>query len=215
MPRALATNGLDPKGRLDSNVRRILATRIAELYGWTPAVQHPETGDELHALRISIKRLRYILEIFDDVFGTPGDRAVVRVKQLQQELGDLHDIDVRIELIQTEIDAVTAEQTRSLSADLAEAPPSQHSAMVSSAMRPPPDDPRRGLMALLARQHAARQTRLSSFRDVWTRLHEEGLRRDLVALSAPLTELPEDERDRVRAALTKRRSSARRKKAGS
>ena len=208
MPRALPTTGLDPRGPLETNVCRILATRVAEVYGWTPAVEDPSAGEELHALRISVKRLRYTLQIFEDVVGLPGKHVVERIKQLQQELGELHDIDVRIALIRSEIEAVTTEQTRLLSAELAETPPSQHAAMVSSAMRPPPDDPRRGLMALLARQHAARQTRLASFNEIWTHLNNEGLRRDLVALSAPLTELPKSERDLIRAALTKDRASS-------
>ena len=54
--------------------------------------------EELHNLRISAKRLRYTLELFRAVFGESGERQIERVKAIQEELGNLHDADVRIAL---------------------------------------------------------------------------------------------------------------------
>ena len=47
----------------------------------------------------------------------------------------------------------------------------------------PPDDPRRGLIALLGREHAGRRAAYTRFRESWDRYGGDGMRRDLVALS--------------------------------
>ena len=56
-------------------------------------------------------------------------------------------------------------------------------AIATSAMRPPPDDVRRGLISLLSAAHADRQAAYDAFTSLWRALSEEGMRRDLVALS--------------------------------
>ncbi|MEZ4498169.1 MAG: CHAD domain-containing protein [Thermomicrobiales bacterium] len=47
-----------------------------------------------------LKRLRYTLEMFTGVFGAIGDLQIERVKAIQESLGELHDCDVRIQLIE-------------------------------------------------------------------------------------------------------------------
>jgi hypothetical protein len=150
--------------------------------------------EELHNLRIAAKRLRYTLELFRAVFGESGERQIERVKAIQEELGNLHDADVRIALIQDELTSLGAEQTAALGKTLAAAPLSAHQAIASTALRPPPDDPRRGLVALLGREYGARKRSYEAFRTLWEGFAAEGMRRELVGLSAMA--LPnEDERD--------------------
>jgi hypothetical protein len=60
-------------------------------------------------------------------------------------------------------------------------------AIGAAALRPPPDDPRRGLIALLGREHAGRRAAYARFRELWDTYAADGMRRDLVELSvAPL-----------------------------
>ena len=47
---------------------------------------------EYHALRIRAKRLRYSLELFQDLYGRRGDQALLALKALQDRLGELQDL---------------------------------------------------------------------------------------------------------------------------
>jgi hypothetical protein len=189
MSRAWPVEGIEPEGRLGDNARRILSVRIAEFYSYAPIVGNEQAVEELHNLRIAAKRLRYTLELFRAVFGEVGERQIDRVKAIQEELGNLHDADVRIALIQDELTILGAEQTVSLGKSLAVAPASAHQAIASTALRPPPDDPRRGLVALLGREFGARKRAYDAFHLLWNQYAAEGMRRELVGLSAmPLPE---------------------------
>ena len=184
MSRAWPVDGLDPNAPLATNARRILAVKMAEFYSYAPVIPLEEASEALHDLRIAAKRLRYTLELFRAVFGEHGEAQIERVKALQEELGAMHDHDVRIALIEDELAALAADQTAAVGAALATAPAADHAAITTSAMRPPPDDPRRGLIALLGRQHVARRERYRAFRDQWDRFAAEGMRADLAALSS-------------------------------
>ena len=184
MSRAWPVDGLDPDAPLATNARRILAVKMAEFYSYAPVIPLVEASEALHDLRIAAKRLRYTLELFRAVFAERGEAQIERVKALQEELGALHDHDVRIALIGDELTRLAANQTAAIGAALATAPAANHAAITTSAMRPPPDDPRRGLIAFLGRQHVARRQRYRAFRDLWDRFAAEGMRADLAALSS-------------------------------
>jgi hypothetical protein len=184
MSRAWPVAHLDPSGTLDDNARRILAVRLAEFYSYAPIIGDESAVEELHNLRIAAKRLRYTLELFRSVFGEIGDRQIERVKAIQEELGLIHDHDVRIDLIEEELRALATEQLDDLHRSLAAAPADEHRAIATAAMRPPPDDPRRGLIALLGRQHAARRDHFRRFLAHWQEFGTAGMRQELVALSA-------------------------------
>ena len=73
-------------------VHRIISVRFAEMLALAGAFT-TQRGDELHALRIACKRLRYSIELFEEAL--PGLKtAAQRVRQLQDELGEVHDCDV-------------------------------------------------------------------------------------------------------------------------
>jgi hypothetical protein len=192
MAKAWPVPGVDPVASVPLNARRILAVRVAELYSWTPVIPHPEAIEPLHALRISAKRLRYTLELFGDDFGDDGARAIVQIREVQELLGTLHDIDVRIDLIEDELASTSLEHARLLGPRLAASDSSERQSIVSSALRPPPDDPRRGLVSLLSRQHEQRQGQYRRFVDRWSALQVEGMRSRLVRLSSPLEVIPTD-----------------------
>lgn len=71
-----------------------LACRLAELESFDSAVDHPERVEELHAMRIAAKRLRYTLEIFRPLVGEEAAGFVEKLKKLQDLLGEIHDCDV-------------------------------------------------------------------------------------------------------------------------
>src|SRR5829696_3837948 len=189
MSRAWPVDNVDPGAPVIENARRVLAVRIAEFYSFEPVVSHPELSEALHDLRISAKRLRYSLELFRPQFGKAGERQIERVKTIQEILGTLHDHDVRIDLIGDELSRLMVEQSRKTRSDIADASPDELATIAAVALRPPPDDPRRGLIALLGREHAGRRAAYARFREVWERCAGDGMRRDLVALSVtPLSE---------------------------
>ena len=184
MSRAWPVDELDPEADLATNARRILAVKMAEFYSYAPIVPLEEAVEPLHNMRIAAKRLRYTLELFRAVFGESGETQIDRIKAIQEELGAVHDHDVRVVLIEHELAAVALEQATAIGDALADAPVDDHAAITASVLRPPPDDPRRGLVALLGREHAARRARYQAFRVLWDRFGAEGMRGELAALSA-------------------------------
>jgi hypothetical protein len=182
--RAWEVDDVDPDASVIDNARRVLAVRIAEFYSYEPIIPYPDLSEALHDLRISAKRLRYTLELFRPQLGKAGERQIERVKLIQETLGTLHDHDVRIDLIGDELCELMVDQSRKTRADIADASPDELAAIAAAALRPPPDDPRRGLIALLGREHAGRRAAYSRFRELWDKYAGDGMRRDLVALSA-------------------------------
>ncbi len=188
MTKAWPVTQLDPDAPLEVDARRIIRVRIGEYYSYEPIVSDPLATVELHNLRISAKRLRYTLELFADVLGESASLQIERVKAIQEALGNLHDIDVRIALISDEIVAVTREKVRELDRALATSHPSTYRALTTAILRPPPDAPESGLYGLLARQHADRQAAYRQFKSLWDRFALEGMRDDLAKLSStPIT----------------------------
>jgi hypothetical protein len=197
--RAWPVDDVDPDAPVIDNARRVLTIRIAEFYSFGLIVPNPELSEALHDLRISAKRLRYTLELFRPQFGKAGERQMERVKTIQEILGTLHDHDVRIDLIGDELSRLMIEQSRKTRSDIAAASPEELAAIASVALRPPPDDPRRGLIALLGREHAGRRAAYTRFRELWDTYAGDGMRRDLVALSVtPLFEQRGGQRPAIR-----------------
>lgn len=183
MSKAWPVRNINPGDSLEVNARRILRVRTGEFYSYEPVVDESTAVEPLHDLRIGAKRLRYTLELFRSVFGETGERNIERVKTIQEALGNLHDADVRIALIQDELLILAAEQIAELSHTLLTTLPQAHGAITTAALRPPPDDPRRGLVTLLGKQYAARQGHFWSFNALWHQFDDEGMRDELVALS--------------------------------
>ncbi len=75
--------------------QRIVSVRFAEVLQRATAFSNG-TAAALHALRIACKRLRYALELFEkDLPALHG--AAQRLRQMQDDLGNVHDCDVLIE----------------------------------------------------------------------------------------------------------------------
>lgn len=112
--KALPIRGVDPDRRLRGNARRILTTRLAELYRFEPAVLDPAAVTELHDLRIAAKRLRYLCEVLGPAFGPELAPFVGELKDLQELLGDIHDCDVQLPLVDAELARLDAAEAAAL-----------------------------------------------------------------------------------------------------
>ena len=100
MAKPRPVTGLDPDRRLRPNARRILAVRIDEVYSYDGLMADPANVTELHDMRIACKRLRYLLEIFAIAFEDDLEPFIDEVKGLQDLLGDIHDCDVQIPMLE-------------------------------------------------------------------------------------------------------------------
>lgn len=150
---------LDPKASLGTNARRVLTVRVAELFSYAPIIPDAEATEALHDARIATKRLRYTLELFRSVFQDEGDRAIEQLKDLQEELGQLHDHDVRIVLIDEELSTLD-----------------DHAEEDAKAIRP-------GLEGLLQRERNARATCHTAVVERWRGLEREQVQARLTALA--------------------------------
>ena len=79
---------------------QILPVRLAEAWSWVRAVKRHRDPRTLHDLRISVRRLRYSMEIYAPSFGGPLLVAIDEVKRAQDLLGRLHDGDVALQYLE-------------------------------------------------------------------------------------------------------------------
>jgi CHAD domain len=171
--KARKVKGLDPAGPLVDNARRIVATRVDELYSFDP------NGDaqELHNMRIAAKRLRYVLELTAPALGDAAAKGAREAKQIQTLLGELHDCDEMLGLI--------AEHTAALRATDADAAlalvPNGAPDLPGSTVRSLPNRLHyRGLETLVAYFSARRDLLHRRFIRKWERLERAGFRERLL-----------------------------------
>jgi CHAD domain-containing protein len=65
-----------------------------------PCLDDAEAVPEHHQMRIAGKKLRYVMEIYKRAFEKRLDKAIKTVRSIQGLLGDIHDCDVWIEVIE-------------------------------------------------------------------------------------------------------------------
>lgn len=94
MRRADVVHGVEPNGTIADNAALIIAARVQELLEWERWARDPARVNELHRMRIAAKRLRYTLELFEPVVGKSLSEAIEAMKEVQELLGSIHDLDV-------------------------------------------------------------------------------------------------------------------------
>jgi CHAD domain-containing protein len=155
MAKALPIYAVNPTGLLAENVPLMLHTRLAEMYQFAPYIADPLRVDELHNMRIAAKRLRYTLEIFAACFPDAEYRKIYDpVKSIQEKIGDIHDIDVRIPLL-TEF------------------------LHTHAGKRP---ETRVGLETLIRTQHTKRAELYRNFLSYWNKHQKQGFKRQFLQL---------------------------------
>ncbi len=159
MAKALPLYAVSPRESLRSNAPLMLHTRLEELYQFAPFIADPARVDELHNMRIAAKRLRYTLEIFQPCFASKEEskefaRLYDQVKTVQEQIGEIHDRDVRGPLLQAFLD--------------------------SHAPHKPEIRP--GLERLIATQLAERAKLYRSFIAYWNKIQKQGFRRQFLQM---------------------------------
>jgi hypothetical protein len=161
---------LDPEGTLVENAARILRVRLDELRSFAPRALEADGITEQHDMRIAAKRLRYVLEITEFCFGRPAVSARRRARELQGLLGDLHDCDVTIPVVQAQLDdlrRVDAEALRRRAGDEPDLAP-------EVARAAPSRTSYRGLEVLIVYLEARRGHLFERFREFWAAQEKAG-----------------------------------------
>jgi CHAD domain-containing protein len=124
MAKAHKITGVKPLRSYRENARIILPQKVEEVYTWEPFIRDAARREELHNMRVSIKRLRYTMELFRVAYESPKTHStevtVVDDKRfteflevivdLQEILGDIHDCDVVLEVL-TDYGTQSAQET--------------------------------------------------------------------------------------------------------
>ncbi len=114
--------------------------------------------ETLHALRIECKRLRYALEFFSEVMGEEVQGVIDALKQLQDHLGNLNDVEVAGDFLRRFISDYEQTQT---GVPLAERRSIE------------------GVVQYMAHQFAEKHRLTVTFADAWAAFNRPGVRRDL------------------------------------
>jgi len=171
--KARKVKGLEPSGSLVDNARRIVATRVDELYSFDPNGK----PRELHDMRIAAKRLRYVLELTAPALGDAAAKGASEAKQIQTLLGELHDCDEMLLLIGAHTERLRGADTE---AALALAPRGATDLPASTARSLPNRLHYRGLESLSAYFRARRELLHRRFIRKWERLERAGFREGLL-----------------------------------
>jgi CHAD domain-containing protein len=73
---------------------------LAELLRYEESLNDSQDPIRHHKMRIAAKHLRYTMEVCEFVFGLPLEEPIQAIKELQTQLGELHDCDVWISLLE-------------------------------------------------------------------------------------------------------------------
>lgn len=92
-------NGIDPFMHLSAFARESMEQRLADLLALVPAARDEENIAAQHQLRIAVKRYRYRLEIISFLIASGYEELYGEVKNYQETLGKMHDLDVFAEIV--------------------------------------------------------------------------------------------------------------------
>lgn len=190
MARAKPITGLDPRAPTSKNARIIARVRLEEMYNWESYVDNPFNIRELHDLRIAAKRLRYTLEIFEEVLPEASKSIIKELEQIQDELGALHDSDVMIALLRLCLgsqDSGVAYEDALIDAQKQYSkkqfilPPQLVAVLLDPASAPSAEE-RYGLEELLLKQEQSREEQYGAFRRHWYELQARDFRREILGI---------------------------------
>jgi CHAD domain-containing protein len=134
-------------------------TRLAAVRTFGPLLESA-TIDQLHALRIEFKKLRYTLEFFSEVLGKEAKEIIAEIKKLQDHLGDLNDADVACSILRQFLDNWESRQVHLL---------------IIERENPEP------VVAYLASKHAERYLLTTTFQDAWQAFDQPEMRSKIAA----------------------------------
>jgi hypothetical protein len=169
---------LDPDGPLTDNMRRVILVRIDELYGFVPDALDRTQVERQHDMRIAAKRLRYLLELSSPLFGPGVKKAAKVTKGLQDLLGEIHDCDELMPLVDGHVEGLRAQDAVAV----VESAPSRAKDLDPALSKDAPNRGLyRGLELLLVHTRARRDLLHTRFAREWERLEEQDFRGRLEA----------------------------------
>lgn len=144
----------DPKPDLVRYIAPVLIyTHLADVRTYETIITNA-TIEQLHALRIEFKKLRYTLEFFREVLGEQAREVINDIKILQDHLGDLNDANVACQILR---DFIESWEERQMELPLQE------------RKNPEP------VVAYLASKHAERHNLMVTFPEAWAHFNRPEL----------------------------------------
>lgn len=112
MAKPLKVKKLAPDAPAHEAARRVMRTRLREFYShWRDLDQRP-TAEQLHAMRISGKRLRYSAETLRDLYADRLTLLLDLLKKIQDVLGEMQDYETQRRMLENEARRVTSRLSR-------------------------------------------------------------------------------------------------------
>ncbi len=142
----------------------LIYTRFSEVRAFD-SILAEATIEQLHALRIEFKKLRYTVEYFREVLGRSAQEVIADIKKVQDHLGDLNDAQVATLILREFIDQW---EPRLDAMPIHERP----------NIEP--------LVQYMATRHAERHQLMNSFQSTWKYLNRARFRRNLAQAIAVL-----------------------------
>lgn len=175
--------------------RQVLNVRLDEVEQRYALITTPEEAQPLHDLRIAAKRLRYSLETFSVAFpDKEAEKFADRIRDLQDILGRIHDLDVleglligRIELMDSEARMRGLDIARNTRDEAARQNGLQQ--VVWGDQR----HARVGLYSVIASKADQRREQYARFESLWAEWTETGLLRSIREMFTGASEEPEPE----------------------
>jgi hypothetical protein len=174
-----------PGDSLAETAHLVVGVRLRELAELRARITAEEQSDALHDLRIAAKRLRYSLEMFAICFpAKAAQRAADRVRDLQDVLGRIHDLDVLTALMMERIEALDRlARTETLASVLAaEVGPERDAALRTALRRDTARGARAGLYRVVAAKEDERRACYEAFLGMWNTWESDGVIESLQAL---------------------------------
>jgi CHAD domain-containing protein len=92
---------IKPNKSFRENARAFIPALYDEMMGYNHRVlMSSRFKEELHAMRIAGKKLRYAMELCNDMFGEEFEALREQIKALLERFGIIHDIDVGLPVLQ-------------------------------------------------------------------------------------------------------------------
>jgi exopolyphosphatase/guanosine-5'-triphosphate,3'-diphosphate pyrophosphatase len=88
--------------------RKAMQARLKTLLACAPAVEPPDRGKALHAMRMATRRLRYVMQACAPLYQGELEAPLHAAETLQDMLGDIHDCDVWNDYLEQFVEAERA-----------------------------------------------------------------------------------------------------------
>lgn len=142
----------------------LIYTRLTSVRAYETILDHASL-DQLHALRIEFKKLRYAVEFFREVLGSQAKDVIGTLKKVQDHLGELNDARVTCQLL---TDFIARWEIQQIQQPIAE----------RKTIEP--------IVAYLAARHADRHRLMVSFPETWDSFVHSDFRQALALAVAEL-----------------------------